>query len=404
MRVCAIQSIVAVILFAFASSPLHAKQDDTSPKTLRGLLLDGATILRNWGLPATETETVLLSKSPIDPALVGKIVDVRGTWNEEGFHVVAIVPIEKPTDDETLRMAWAMRRRDHAAEAARIYEQMLSRTTDRARKLSILYEILRSAEYDRDWKQIVERCDMILALTSDKSEKQFIQERRAYASRRIGKPSLNFWSDADARNALAAESDPKKLQSSLDKLRAAVEEASDDPAALDAIVLFMAQSSHSAISTAAATYIPRLSPLAKETIFDLYLSRVKSGNPVPSEARPVIQEAARKASTPIRRKALALLRNFPSDESRAIFVDSAKDSDPTTRQAAVRGLSGYAGRETVDLLSPLLNDADARVRIDAVIALATIGNPDARKALENRMATATKEEQALIRENLRNFK
>jgi hypothetical protein len=93
-----------------------------------------------------------------------------------------------------------------------------------------------------------------------------------------------------------------------------------------------------------------------------------------------------KAKMMHRTQALAGLRFFPTPESRATF--EALLTDQATSELLLRpGVKAYAaafGNDAVPVASKLLSHTDRNTRESAVRALASIGTPAARKAIELR--------------------
>ncbi|MBX3244855.1 MAG: HEAT repeat domain-containing protein [Acidobacteria bacterium] len=84
-----------------------------------------------------------------------------------------------------------------------------------------------------------------------------------------------------------------------------------------------------------------------------------------------------------KRDALFAIRNIGSEEASRAAIPALKDRIPVVRATAVASVVFLSPAEAVTVLLPLLNDGDAFVRRDAILALGTVRHWSATDALLN---------------------
>ncbi len=108
-------------------------------------------------------------------------------------------------------------------------------------------------------------------------------------------------------------------------------------------------------------------------------SVIELANDRPRGAAESLAETARNdPDASVRRVALVCLNRFQRQDDRGTVMAATHDDDPQVRQAASRALMAYADEETVRRLTVICrDDANARVRNAAFIALGINASPHA---------------------------
>ena len=117
------------------------------------------------------------------------------------------------------------------------------------------------------------------------------------------------------------------------------------------------------------------------------------------EVGPTLMAIAEDRTVPrtTRARALAALGWFPTDQTRALLVAALDGTDALLARKAVVGLGRGWGAGALPELSRALGSEDAHLREAAARALGSLEAPEARAALEARLAV---EETAHVRETL----